>query len=104
MKAAVYDRYGPPEAVRIRDVEKPSPKGSSGSKSRRGDHDAPVATSKIVDHVRFFHVGKLQHRPHRFLGGGNVGNVELPFCSLWAAANETLRTNTAKPAHAVDFR
>jgi NADPH:quinone reductase-like Zn-dependent oxidoreductase len=26
MKAAVYGRYGPPDALRIRDVEKPVPK------------------------------------------------------------------------------
>jgi NADPH:quinone reductase-like Zn-dependent oxidoreductase len=26
MKAAVYTRYGPPDVVQIKDVEKPSPK------------------------------------------------------------------------------
>jgi hypothetical protein len=44
---------------------------------RRGDHDPPVATSKIVNNVSIFHVGKLQHGPYCFLGGGNIRNVEL---------------------------
>ena len=53
MKAAVYTRYGPPDVVQIKDVEKPSPREViSQIKSELGlysiDEDDPYAPSAIL--------------------------------------------------------
>ena len=66
MKAAVYSRYGPPDVVQIRDIEKPVPRDNevvvriqattvcaAGLEAQKGRpipyqvHDRPLETKKV---------------------------------------------------------
>jgi hypothetical protein len=56
-----------PDAVRI-DID---PDATRAVSLRRGDHDAPVATSKIVDNVSIFAPGGPCQTPDADLAGGH---------------------------------
>lgn len=77
MRAVVYDRYGPPEVLRLEDVERPVPKAdevlirihaTTVSRTDCGLRSAEMFVSRFVTGLR---------RPkHRILGSDFAGEVE----------------------------
>ena len=77
VRAAVYDRYGPPDVLRIDDVPVPSPAAGTGAGQGRRDVGQPAATgSPCADRPRYARIGGLRSpgAPDARLGHRRVGS------------------------------
>jgi NADPH:quinone reductase-like Zn-dependent oxidoreductase len=80
MKAAVYTRYGPPDVVRIKDVEKPVPKDNEVLIKVRAASVNPADSRLMRGAPHIFRISFRLHKPTITqpdrLGHDVVGQVE----------------------------
>lgn len=76
MKAAVYHRYGPPEVIRVEEVEKPVPKGNEVLVKVRAASVNPVDWHGLRGKPFIMRLGGLRKPKNVRLGCDVVGEVE----------------------------
>jgi NADPH:quinone reductase-like Zn-dependent oxidoreductase len=82
MKAVVYDRYGPPDVLRLEEVERPAPKGDEVlvkvyAVGVNGSDWEVMRGSPLYSRI-----GGLRRPAHRTLGSDIAGRVELVGASV----------------------
>lgn len=76
MKAAVYHRYGPPEVIRVEEIEKPVPKGNEVLVKVRAASVNPVDWHGLRGKPFIMRLGGLRKPKNVRLGCDVVGEVE----------------------------